>query len=243
MVNVLSYSVYTYTNNIRLLLLFSLPFVIAFLIPVFASLPTYNDAGAIFLRTASAFVNLNALNASIIAVAVLFSLLFLSFSIVAINVIVKHSRTHVRVKQDVIRGLEKYTGRVFVLLLLFTTVVLLVNVGTYGLGHYGLITSVIVLVFTPFLFYAPSSIVIDDNGILRSMRSSLRFFIKRFDYFLLWLVIAIVGITAFDFIFIAASGTILSRYAMLIFNSLFILPFLVVIQSQMYMKRFPLLKR
>jgi hypothetical protein len=35
----------------------------------------------------------------------------------------------------------------------------------------------------------------------------------------------------------------ISRYAMLIFSSLFILPFLVLLQSEFYMSRFKLLKR
>jgi hypothetical protein len=243
MTNVLSYSFSAYVKHLKLLLLFSLSFIIAFLIPIFASLPTYNDAGAIFLRTASLFLNLNMLNASIIAIAIFFSLLFLSFSIVAINIVVKHSRTHLKIKEEVIRGLEKYTSKVFVILLIFTAVVLFVNVLFSDYGVSGIATYVVALALTPFLFYAPSSIVIDDYSIVRSIKASLKFFTKRFDYFLLWLAIAIVVITFFDFLFIVTTGTMLSRYVMLIFNSLFILPFLVVLQSEMYLKRFPLLKR
>lgn len=243
MTNVLSYSVDAYARNIKLLLLFSLPLVIAFLIPVFAALPTYNDAGAIFIRTASIFSNLDAVNASVIAIAVFFSLLFLSFSIVAINLVVKHSRVHTKIGANVLKGVEKYTGKIFVLLMLFTAVVMLVAIASYALGLGAVPEYIAVLALTPFLFYAPSSIVIDDHSIARSVRASLRFFAKRFDYFLLWLAIAIVLITAFDFAFIAVSGTIISRYAMLVFNSLFILPFLVVLQSELYLKRFPLMKR
>jgi hypothetical protein len=243
MVNVLSYSIAAYFKNLKFLLLFSLPFVIAFLIPAFASLPTYNDAGAIFIRTASVFANLNALNASVIAVSVFFSLLFLSFSIVAINIVVKHSRVSIRIKDEVIRGMEKYTSKVFVLLLAFTAIVMLVNIVSYVYGLTAIPTYVAALVLTPFLFYAPSSIVIDDRSVARSIRASLKFFTKRFDYFLLWLAIAIALITVFDFAFIAVSGTLISRYAMLIFNSVIILPFLVLLQSELYLKRFPLLKR
>ena len=225
------------------LLLFSLSFVIALLIPIFASLPAYNDIGAIFVRTSSVFVNLNPLSSAVIIASTLFSLLFLSFAIVAINVIVKHSRTHVRVRMEVINGIERYTGRVFIVLLLFTAIVIAANLVTYGWGSPGIFAALIGLIFTPFFFYAPSSIVIDDRGVWQAMRASVSYFVKRFDYFLLWLVIAIIVITFFDLVFITVSGTVISRYAMLIFDSLFILPFLVVLQSQMYMKRFALLKR
>ena len=243
MANILKYAVDTYKNNIYLISLFSISFIIAFLILIFASLPTYSDAGGIFLRMQSLFYNMNWLNTSIIIIAVLLSLLFLSFAIVAINVIVKHSRTSTKITREVIKGLELYTAKVFIVLLLFTIIFGLISFINYLLGVSSLLSSLIILVLTPFFFYTPSSIVIDDLRIVRAMNMSARFFITRFHYFLLWLVIAIILVSVFDFIFIAISGTFLSRFIMFIFNSLFILPFLVVLQSQSYMNRFSLLKR
>ncbi len=243
MTNVLEYALETYFGKLGIILLFSISFIIAILIPIFAAFPTYNDVGAIFVRTSSVFVNLDALNSAIIIASTLFSLLFLSFAIVAINVIVKHSRTHVRVSKEVINGIERYTGRVFAVLLLYTFIVALANLLSHSSASSGVITAIVGLAFIPLFFYAPSSIVIDDKGLRHAMTASVRYFVKRFDYFLLWLLIAIVVITFFDFLFITLSGTAASRYAMLVFDSLFILPFLVVLQSQMYMKRFALLKR
>ncbi len=243
MVNVLAYSADFYVKHLRLILLFSIPFLIAFIIPSVVPLPTYNDAGAIFIRTASIFVNLNVVSASVIVASVFFSLVFLSFAVVAINMLVKHGRVHTKIKKEVMDGLEKYTGSTFVVLALYAIILYIINIASFQVGHSGLFTYIAALVLAPFFFYAPSSIVIDENPIMRAMGLSARFFIKRFDYVLLWLAIAIALITAFDFIFIAATGTVLSRYAMLIFNSLFILPFLVVLQSEMYMKRFAMLKR
>lgn len=243
MVNVLRYSADFYVKHLHLILLFSISFLIAFIIPGLAPLPAYNDAGAIFIRTASIFVNLNIISASIIVASIFFSLLFLSFAIVAINILVKYGRTHTRIKKEVMDGLEKHTGSTFTVLVFYAVILYIVNIASFPIGHSGLFTYVAALVLAPFFFYAPSSIVIDEKPIARAMGSSLRFVLRRFDYFLLWLAIAIVLITLFDFIFIAGTGTVLSRYLMVIFNSLFILPFLVVLQSEMYMKRFALLKR
>ncbi|MGC8669644.1 MAG: hypothetical protein ACP5TL_00635 [Candidatus Micrarchaeia archaeon] len=167
----------------------------------------------------------------------------MSFAIVAINIVVKHSRTHTKITNEVLKGLEKYTSKVFIVLLLISIVVMLADILSFGTGYSGIITSIAVLLVTPFVFYAPASIVIDDNKVSRSLKASFLFFFKRFDYFLLWLFVAIISITFFDYIFIVGTGTFYSRYIMLIFNSLFILPFLVVLQSEMYMKRFKLLKR
>lgn len=240
--NVLEQTIKTYLSNISLVLFSSISFIIAFLIPIFAPFPTFDDAGSVLLRTASIYLNLNPFNTAIIVVATLFSLLFLSFAMVAVNIVVKHSRTQTKVRADVIHAIEQYTGRVFIILLMATLVVWLVNVFTFNTGYSGLITAVAALLITPFVFYAPASIVIDDNKTMRAIRASLKFFFKRIDYFLIWLIFAIVIITAFDFVFITLTGTVISRYAMLIFSSIFIMPFLVLMQGELYMSRFKLLK-
>jgi hypothetical protein len=241
--NVLAYTARAYASNLRIILFFSLSLIIAFLIPLLAFFPTYNDMGAIFVRTASELLNLNAFTFSVIVLSVFFSLVFLSFAIVAINIIVKHGRTHVRIRKEVLEGLEKYTSRVFAVLLLFTLLLSIFNLAVYLLGLPAYVYYIITLLIIPFFFYAPSSIVIDDLRITRAMQMGTKFFFKRFDYFLLWLFIAIVALTFFDAIFLALSHTLISSYAMLIFNAVFIVPFLVLLQSEMYMKRFAMLKR
>lgn len=247
MTNVVRYAIDMYVKNIRMLLLFSLAFIVAFLIPIFASFPTFTDLGGIFIRSASTLQNLNPLTTIIIVVAVFLSTLFLSFAMVSINVLVKHSRTFSGISREVLKGLENYTGLVFATLIIYTVIVALVGLFTQPTGHSALITSIVGLVLAPFFFYAPASIVIDDSKILRAMKKSAVFFIKRFDYFLLWLVIGIALLSLVDELFTliggqGALGVEFSGMALLVFNSLFIIPFLVVLQSEFYMKRFPLLK-
>jgi hypothetical protein len=231
-----------YADHLQLILLFSFSVVIALLIPLFAYLPAYNSIGAIFLRNTSIFSNITPFNFELITISTLFSLLFFSFAIVAINVIVKHSRTHTKITQEVMRGLERYTGRVFVVLLIFTIICFLLTFASYVYGFSIAISYVGVLIITSAFFYAPSSIVIDENSIIHSFRSSFNFFVKRIDYFILWVVCAIVLFTLFDFIFIAIGGPQYAGYLSLLFDSFFILPFLVILQSESYMKRFALLK-
>ncbi|MFI5412809.1 MAG: hypothetical protein ACHQX1_02870 [Candidatus Micrarchaeales archaeon] len=241
----LKYSLEVYITHLPLILLFSLSFLIAFLIPIFASFPTYNDMGGIFLRLSSLLVNLTQFTTAIIIFSTLFSLLFLSFAIVAMNVIVKHSRTHTKIRQEVVDGLEKYTAKVFITLLFFTIIVAFFEISSYIYGISQLLSALIAIVMIPFFFYAPASIVMDDASVLRAMKASMKFFIARFDYIILWFVMAMVLLTVFDYVFILAGGTnpIFSRYLTIIFNAIFIMPFLVVLQSQSYIGRFGLLKR
>jgi hypothetical protein len=242
MANVLQYAIDTYGSHLSLILLFSISLIIASVIPLFAAFPTYSDMGGIFIRNASIFYNVTPLTAALIVFSTVFSLLFFSFGIVAINVVVKHKRTYSRIKKEVINGLERYTAKVFAILLLFTAVIILLDILSYMYSIPFYTIAVIGLVLTPLFFYAPSSIVIDDNGILRSMKASVKHFFKRLDYVGLWLIIAIVLLTALDFIFIGIAGISLSRYVLLIVNALFVLPFLILLQSECYLRRFGLLK-
>ncbi len=243
MKSTLQYSSEIYVSHLPLILLFSISFIIAFLIPAFASFPTYNDMGGIFLRLASVLTNLTPFTTAVITFSILLSLLFLSFAIVAINVIVKHSRTQTRIRKEVMDGLEKYTSRVFVVLLIYTVLVVLFNMLAYVLNASEVYAAVLSIVILPLFFYAPASIVVDEKGLRRAMQQSFSFFFKRLDNILLWFVAGFMLLSVFDSIFIAVGGAALSSYLILIFNSLFIMPFLVVLQSQSYMARFPMLKR
>ena len=243
MPGVMHYSLETYRKNGRLILLFSLSFLIAFAIPVLAAFPTFNDAGAILIRTSSLFYfNLTPLSASVIIIASIFSLLFLSFAIVSINVIVKHSRMHVRVRAEVLKGIEKYTARIFAVLGLFTLAIFASEILTYGIKPVGLITAVVGLALTPFVFYAPASIVMEDSRISKAMKRSAKFFASGFSYFLAWLAIAIVSITLINLLFIAAVPQF-SEYLSIIVNALLVMPFLIVFQSEAYLKKFPMMRR
>ncbi len=242
MVNVLRYTADAYLANLQLVLLFSLSAVIAFIVPVFASFPTYNDAGSIFLRTASIFINLTPVSITVIIASTILSTLFLSFAIVAINVMVKHSRTHTRIRREVMAGLESYTGKVFLVLLAFNAILIITNMVAYRyqIGNY--ITWVVALALTPFFFYSPASIVIDDNKMVRSLKASLKFFRKRPEYFGLWIGCAVVSYTVLDLAAISIAGPLVAEYIVLVVGSLLILPFLIMLQGESYMKRFSMLR-
>ncbi len=241
MANVLINAAHTYSKHIELILFSSLSLIIAFVIPLLSSFPTYLDVGSTFLRTASVYTNLNIFNIIVIISSTLFSLLFLSFAIVMINIIIKYRKTRVRIGTEVISALEKYTGNVFLVLFLFTTILMFVNIISYNSNVSALLTAITGLALTPFFFYAPSSIVIDERNFARSLKSSILFISKRFDYLLLWIAIAIILLTAADLVFMPF-GPNLSGYILLVFDSVFVLPFLLILQSEMYINRFAMLK-
>lgn len=241
MAGVLSSTAETYTSNLRLVMLFSIPFVIAFLIPLLASLPTYVSIGGIFLREASIFINLNFVRLAVIIFAFFFSLLFLSFAFVAISLIVKSRRTHLKISKRVLLDIERYIGRVFLVLLIYAVILYAANILGYLLGMSVLLTAIVGFFGFAVIFYAPSAIVIDDKKAVRAIKDSYRLVVAEPRYFILWFVMMIIAISVLDSIVIAVSGGF-SGYVMLALNSLFVLPYFVIFQAEAYMKRFPILR-
>ena len=180
----------TYRANLKLVVLFSIPFVISFAIPLFVPLPTYISGGAIFLRSASIFTNLNAASLAVMAASLFFSLLFISFAFVAISLIVKSTRTHTRIRASVFKGIERYTANVFLVLLIYAFFLLLANIIGYYTGYELELTSLVGFFGFMAIFYAPSAIVVDDRSIVRAVRNSMNLVAKAPGQFHIWRAVA-----------------------------------------------------
>ncbi len=241
MANVVSDSYEAYSSNMKLVLFFSIPLVIAFLIPLLAPLPTFTSSGAIFIRSASIFTNLNFGTIAVIIAAAFFSLLFISFAFVAISLIVKARKTRLAISKRVLLDIEKYIGRVFLVLIAYTIILLIANIIGYVTGYEALLTGIVGFFgFIP-IFYAPSAIVIDNTGILRSIKNSVRLVVKSPIYFVEWLVLSTVIISLIDLVLVGVLG-VYAGYAVLFVVSLFVLPYFIIFQAEAYMRRFPILR-
>lgn len=224
-------------------MIFSIPFIIAFAIPLLAPLPTYITAGAIFLRSASIFVNgnISLLSLVVITISTIFSLLFLSFAFVLISLLVKSKRTHSKVGLRAFKNIETYIGRVFAIFLLYTIAIVFANILGYFIGISALLTGIVGFFLFAILFYAPSAVVVDDKKLWRAVRDSARLVVHEPQYFLMWLVLITVIISVVDavciFVFSNWAG-----YIVLVLNSLFIVPYFVIFQAEAYMNRFRLLR-
>jgi hypothetical protein len=240
--NLIKDALETYGANLKLVLLFSIPFVIAFLIPLIAPLPTYISAGAIFLRSASIFYNLSISGIAVIIASLFFSLLFLSFAFVAISLIVKARRTYMRVPSKALKEIEKHISRVFILLLAYTLVLLAANMIGYYLGFQALLTDITGFFGMLLIFYAPSAIVVGEKRVITAVSDSIRLMAEKPQYFVQWLFLSLLIISAVDLAIIFVAGTPWSMYLVLIVNSLLIAPYFVIFTAEAYMRKFPILR-
>ena len=240
---VIGYSIEAFRKNAKLVLFFSVPFLLAFAIPLLSPMPTYISLGATFLRTGSMFVDLTYFDVGLIFVSSLASIFLISFATVSINLVIKSQRTMTNISTEVMEGIEKYTMTIFLLYTLSLVLSLVVLLVSYEYQAEGLTTPLFSFLVSLVLFYVPAAIVIDELRLTEAMRMSLYMIRNKFVLFLLWLILGFLILTVLDIFFVfLASYVTWSRYVMLVLNSLIVMPFLVILQTQMYLTKYTILK-
>ncbi len=238
--NILSYSFKAYRQNIRLISFFSIPALIAFFIPALVNTPVFAAMGGSFLRTGS-IPDMTGAELGIVLVALLACLYLVSFAIVNINIVIKSQRTGTSVKNEVMRGITGYTLNVFLLFLLGTIALLIIQLLTFEMGAQSWLAPILsLLVWLP-LFYAPAALVIDEMRPFRAAEKSFKMVFSKFPYFLLWLLIAFVLLSILDVLFLGFLPHKVGSLGAMVVNSLVLMPFLIVLQTQIYMSKYTIL--
>jgi len=239
---VLEHSVNAYMRNMKLMLFFSVPALLAVLIPFASPLPTYIAVGGAYLRTSS-MPELTGFDIAFMAAAFLVSLFLISFATAAICIIVKSERTLTHIRREVVRGIEKYVLNIFWIFLTAELLYIIVGMLAYEWQVQGWLNPLATLIGSLFLIYAPAALVIDDMRPFRAIEASFNSVKRRPELFLLWVVIAVVSLSLVELIVLALlQQHKLAQLIALVLNSLFIFPFLVVLQTQIYMAKYPLAK-
>lgn len=238
--NMLSYSLKAYFKNIKLISFFAIPALIGLLIPLLINTPVFSALGGTFLRTGS-IPDTTAADFGVIIVAVLASLYLISFAIVDINIVIKSQRSATSIKEQVMKGITGYTLNVFLFFLLGTIALLIMQLLTFELGAQTWLAPLLSLLVWMPLFYAPAALVIDELRPFRAAQKSLGMCFSKFPQFLLWLFIAFILLSAFDLAFLALLPHKLGSLVALVVNSLILMPFLIVLQTQIYLSKYAIL--
>jgi len=238
--NIVSYSIGAYFKNIQLISFFAIPALIAFVIPLLVNTPVFSALGGTFLRTGS-IPDTTAADLGVIIIAVLVSLYLASFAMVNINIVIKAQRTGTSIKNEVLKGITGYTLNVFLFFLLGTIALLIIQLLTFELGAQAWLAPILSLIVWMPLFYAPPALVIDELRPFRAAQKSFNMIFSKFPFLLLWLFIAFVLLSAFDLLFLNVLPHKLGSLAVLLVNSLFLMPFLIVLQTQIYLSKYTIL--
>ena len=171
--NILQHSANAYLKNIKLISFFSIPALIGFLMPTLVNTPVFAAFGGSFLRTGS-IPDLTASEIGTIIITLLVSLYLVSFAIVNINLVIKSQRTGTSIKKEVLKGITGYTLNVFLVFLVGTIALLIIQLLTFEIGAQNWLAPLLsLLVWLP-LFYAPAGMVIDGLRPFRAIEAACR---------------------------------------------------------------------
>ncbi len=231
----------TFKNNLGLLLVFSVSFLLGFLMPIVASTPTYNAIGGVFLRFMS-LPEMTALDAVFIAVAFLVSNYFISFGIVAANLIVKKERMMINLTREALNSISKYTAVVFMVFVFLFMINAAVQVALAELqAPYWISAIIFILIYLP-SFYIGPAIVIDELKPFHALKVSAKHIKMRPMRVVKWVIagLAMLFITTYVSYLIAPAYF---QWITILINSFLIIPFLLVYQSHCYLEKYGILKK
>jgi hypothetical protein len=91
-----------------------------------------------------------------------------------------------------------------------------------------------------FLFFVPPAVVIDNSDTPTAIKRSVQMAIKNPTMVIVWALVGLVSMSLVEQVAFFILPSPFSGYLILLVNSLFVLPFLIVLQTQMYMEKYPL---
>jgi len=232
------YSVEFFRERHMLVLLFSIPFFFALMIPMLVSAPTFISLGGVFLRTGS-IPELDFFQVGITIVAYLVSLFIISDSIVNINLLIKSKKTMTKVGSEVVKAMGTYAVTIFLIYTLSVLLMLVLQLLTFDFAYRGILLPIASMALGLLLFFVPPAVVIDGMKPWHAISSSAKMAVKKLPHLLFWALLGAAAITVAEFIFLFLPYPF-GVYLTMLFNSVVVIPFLLIYQTFIYMKKYPL---
>ncbi len=228
-----------YQNKFAIVVLFSIPLFVAFLVSWLVPAPSYLAAGSVLIRTGS-LPEMDLFSISITVISYILSILIVAYTLTNLNLLIKEKRTQVKTKTENIKSIAKYTLKIFILLVLLKVITLFLQLFTYGLDFQNILYPLLMGIFSIMFFFVPPAVVIDEKDTFNSLLTSIKFIIKKPVLVFLWIVFGIIAISITELILFFLFGSVFGGYLTMLVNCLFILPFLIILNIHMYMERYPL---
>ena len=235
---ILEYTIADFVKKFNMIEVFAIPMIFAFLIPVFVAAPSYLAIGGIFLRTGS-IPDLSILDILLSVIGYAVSLFLISASVVNINLTIKSKRTQNTIKDEVIMAMQTYALRIFVIYTIILILSFALQVLTYESNIQKIIYPFAMFLISLVTFYVAPAIVIDDSGIFDAIEKSMKIAFQAPLMVLAWVAIGFVALAIIKVVCDLVFGSF-SGYVVLLINSLLVLPFLILLQTHMYMEKYPL---
>ncbi len=230
-----------YLNSFEIIIGFSVFVLLSLiLIPLVAS---YVNIGSGFIRFSSLYLDLNTIQLAIFIFVGLVSLLFMSFFVSSMITLVKLQETldHIGFTK-VAHAFYKYVIRVFTLFIFMALLTILVGTGLNYLNVSNFIIQlVLILIWIPFVF-APQVVVLEDFNLKRSIKDSIQFIRRSPKYLIYYFIVGFVLIFLLTLVEVILGHVFIWEHKIItiLLLSMFVLPFMIIFGTEIYLRRYPL---
>lgn len=235
----LKYAADFYLRRLGIIFIFSIPFILAILLLAVVAAPTYLALGAVFLRTGS-LPELSVVDVLVTAVGYAIAVYLISATIANINIVIRSKRTLTVIRQEVVSAMGTYSLKIFYLYTLMLLLLFAAQVITYENPLQSWLFPLFAFVISFLLFFVPPAIVIDHLDTSTALMRSAQMAVRNPHFVLVWGLLGLFSLSILELVAQFFLTSPFSGYFVLLVNSLIILPFLTVLQTQMYMEKYPL---
>lgn len=237
---ILEYTWKSYSKNFLAISTMAVPGLIAMLIPALVGAPAYLTLGGLYLRTGS-IPDLAGVHVAVILVGVLASLFLMAFALVNINLVIKSERTLTNIGKQVMSHLSTTTLSVFWIYLIGVLGLFIVQLLTYEWGVQKVLAPILSMVVGLALLFVPTAMVMDEARPYRALGKSVETVMRKWPLVLLWMVVALLVMSIVDGALLWLLPHPFASYFVLLLNSMFLLPYLVVMLGQIYISKYTIL--
>lgn len=224
---------------------FSFPLVLAYAVLLFAQVPSYPALGAVFLRTIS-IPDLSPTDFVVIGLALIISNFVVADAIANINLLIKRKRTLNDITSEVWEGLTVYATKIFSMFIIVFLIMLLFQLLTLEIAAHSVIYSILLLITGFLLFFTPPAIVIDNEDTTAAIGRSIELLVRSpvfyFTTISLWTAIGLIANTVVGFLAFLILPPLFASYFIILVNCILIYPFLLILQTHIYLEKYPLAK-
>lgn len=226
-------------RNTWLIFIFSLMFVISLLALFLAPTPTYVSLGGAFLRVGS-IPEMSFMDYIVVIGAYLISLFIFADAVTNINLIIKSNRTLTKIPAETFNGIFKYGLKIF---FIYTIAVLLsfsVNVATFDSPFHDIIYSLFSFMVFLAIFFVPPAIVVDEIETFRAIIVSIKMLATKWPLVVVWALVGVFVLSLVELVLFALLPLSIAKYLIILVNGLLIIPVLTILQTQLYLEKYPL---
>jgi hypothetical protein len=233
------YAAEFYLKRLNVIAFFSVPFILAFLIPVLVPAPTYLALGGVFLRTGS-IPEFSILDIAVTAIAYAIAVFLIAGTIVNINLIIRSKRTLTSIRREVLAAMRTYATRIFYIFTMMLLLLFIAQLLTYDNPLQGWLYPLFAFALSYLLFFVAPAVVIDNSDTPNAIRRSVDMALRNPYLIITWTLLSLFSLSILKVVADVILPPPFSGFLVLLVNSLVLLPFLTVLQTHMYMEKYPL---